>query len=150
MNVLSKILAVGSIAGGIFLAACGNNNNNSITCPAGEVNENNTCIVAGATSGVYGNCGAGLVQTSAGCGTECSYANQIGGLINGQCLPAIAGVGGYGTNGYGAGQCASIPGTYAVQGPNGQILCEPGYSGAQGYPYGGAGYGGAYYYGAVR
>lgn len=140
MKSLSKILAVGTLLSAIFLVGCGNNNNN-ITCPAGEINENNTCMVAG-TSGVgtYGGCAAGMVYTSAGCGTECSYGGQIGGmvLVGGvqQCLPAIN-TGMYG----GAGQCASIPGTYPVMGPNGQILCQPGYGAAPGYA--GSGY---YYY----
>jgi len=144
-NVFAKIFTVGTILSGIYLAGCGNNNNN-ITCPAGEINENNTCIVAGTTGGVYGNCPAGLVQTSGGCGSECSYGNQIGGLVGNQCLPAIAGVGTYPgapyANPYTSGQCASIPGTYPVAGPGGQIICQPGYSGAPGYV--GGGYGGYY------
>lgn len=145
MKSLSKIFTVGSLLSAIFLVGCGSNNNNNITCPPGEINQGNTCVVGGTTAGVYGNCPAGLVQTQSGCGPECSYGNQMGGLVtmpNGgqMCLPAI--VGGYGTvpgapygNPY---QCGNVPGTYPVPGPQGQILCEPGYAGGP-YGYGGGG-----------
>jgi len=154
MKVLSKVLMVGSLLGGIFLVACGNNNNN-ITCPAGEINENNVCVV----SGVAGTCGvAGQIQTSAGCGPECSYSGGVGGLVNGnQCLPAIPGVGGYGTpygvgspyggvgtpygNPYGGSPCGIN--TYPVL-VGGQMLCQPSYSGYTGGYYGG-GYNFYYY-----
>jgi len=39
------------------------------------------------------DCAAGSVQTAAGCGPQCSFGSQVGGLINDQCLPAIIAVG---------------------------------------------------------
>jgi hypothetical protein len=159
MKVLSKVLMVGSLIGGVLLVACGNNNSNNITCPPGEINQNNVCIASG-VAGVTGSCPVpGQIQTSGGCGQECSYGNSIGGLVGNQCLPSIGGVGGYGSsygggygspygvgtpygNPYGSSPCASIPGTYPVL-IGGQMLCQPSYSGYTGGYYGG-GYG--YYY----
>jgi hypothetical protein len=83
------------------------------------------------------SCAAGSVQTAAGCGSQCSFGSQIGGLINGQCVPMIAGAAGTITgvpypNPYGTSAlCASIPGTYPVM-MNGQILCQPSYAGYSG------------------